>query len=103
MTTDGVVYVLVIAGAVPATLFVILYPILSPSFWRSWIGRALEISALALALLLDLSVASRYFGHPLTPAVRLALVALIALGAWLEFLALLINVNRAIREFGKGE
>jgi len=97
MTTDDVVYTLVVAGAVPATLFVVLYPILSPSFWRSWIGRALETSALALALLLDLSVAVKYIGHPLTPAVRVSLVALITLGAWLKFLALVVEKFRAGR------
>ena len=86
---------LVIAAAIPATLFVVLYPILSPSFWRSWIGRALFTSSAGLAALLDLSLLAKWFGLILAREVVSMILLLIALGAWLKLAALLREKFRA--------
>lgn len=80
---------LVIAAAVPATLFVVLYPILSPQFYRSWIGRALETSSFGLAALLDLSLLAKWFGLILAREVVTGILVVIAAGAWLKLAALL--------------
>lgn len=88
---------LVIAGAVPATLFVLLYPILSPQFYRSWIGRALFTSSFGLAALLDLSLLAKWFHLILPREVVAMIVLLIAVGAWLKLAALLREKWLAVR------
>lgn len=91
---------LVIAAAIPATAFVVLYPILSPQFWRSWIGRALFTSSLGLALLLDLSLAAKWFEWLAPRAVLTGILIVIALGAWLKLAALLREKFHATRRAG---
>lgn len=89
MTYQTLVDLLVIVAAIPATLFVILYPFLSPQFWRSWIGRALFTSSIGLAALLDLSLMAKWFHTILAREVVAAILVLIAAGAWLKVAALL--------------
>lgn len=91
MTIEFWVDILVIAAAIPATLFVILYPILSPQFWRTWIGRALETSSFGLAILLDLSLVAKWFGWQAPRVSVLVILAIIAAGAWLKVVALVMN------------
>ena len=79
---------LVIAAAIPATLFVILYPILSPQFYRSWIGRGLFTSSAGLAALLDLSLLAKWFTIILDRWIVAGILVLIAAGAWLKLAAL---------------
>lgn len=90
---------LVIAAAVPATLFVVLYPLLSPQFWQTWIGRALFTSSAGLAALLDLTLLSKWF-ELLVPRELLSLIlALIAAGAWLKLGALVLAKRAAFRSW----
>lgn len=98
MSTDAIVFFNICWGAVAATLFVVLYPSLSPGWRRTWIGWALLTSSTALALLLDLSVAARVFGREYLhyPAVVISITALVALGATLKLTALLVTKVRAM-------
>lgn len=86
MTTIGLV--LIFAAAVPATVVPVAYGLLLP-WWRSWLGRAFMTEATALALVLDLSLAFRYWpGHDTIKGdVALAVYALIAAGCWMMLLA----------------
>jgi hypothetical protein len=92
MSTDAVVFFNICWAAVAATLFVILYPSLSPGWRKTWIGWALLTSSTALALLLDLSVISKVFGTHYwnSPYVRIGVTGLVALGASLKVTALLV-------------
>lgn len=98
MTADTYIFSTVCWGAVCASLFVLLYPFLSPGWRRTWIGWALLTSSTALALLLDLSVASRVFGREFLHYVPLvmAVTTLVALGATLKLTALLVTKIRAV-------
>lgn len=89
-TVDTVARWMVYATAVPATLFIVLYAFTVP-WWSTMIGRALLVSSTALALLIDLSalyhvLGADYLGRDL---VRLAVLALVFLGASLKLTALL--------------
>lgn len=98
MTADSLVFFFVCWGAVAATLFVLLYPALSPGWRRTWIGWALLTSSSALALLLDLSVLSKVTGGEYlhSAIIRVSITAYIALGASLKLTALLVMKARAI-------
>lgn len=91
MNADTMVTGFLFWGAVCATFFVFAYPILSDGWSRRWIGWALLISSIALALLLDLAVASRMFGEDYLarPYLRVSVTFLVALGATLKVVALL--------------
>lgn len=89
MSYQTLIDLLVIAAAIPATLFVILYPTLSPSFWRTWIGRGMWTSSAGLAALLDLSLIAKWFGWIMPRLVVAAILLLIALGAASKLHALL--------------
>lgn len=81
---------LITAAAAAATLFVFAYGLAAP-WWRSVVGRALWISDLSLALLLDLALAA-YWGHFTVPAWgRLGIYTLVAVGAWLRLGAVAHN------------
>lgn len=97
MSTDTYIFAAVCWGAVAATLFVILYPVLSPGWRRTWIGWALLTSSTALALLLDLSVAGRVFGREFLhyDSVVIIVTTLVALGATLKLTALLVTKVRS--------
>ena len=97
MSTDTYIFFAVCWGAVASTLFVILYPSLSPGWRRTWIGWALLTSSTALALLLDLSVAGRVFGREFLhyDSVVIVVTTLVALGATLKLMALLVMKARS--------
>jgi hypothetical protein len=100
MSSDTYVLSAICWGAVCSTLFVLLYPALSPGWRRTWIGWALLTSSTALALLLDLSVAGRVFGREFLhyEAVVIAVTTLVALGATLKLTALLVTKFRDYRD-----
>lgn len=99
MTADLWVLIFIWWGAIPATLFVILYPLLSPGWRRTPIGWALLISSTSLALLLDLSLATKIFGPEFLARdpIRITVVALIAAGATLKLVALVTGKVRLFR------
>lgn len=83
--------VLLWAGAVPGTLFVLIYGLGGNHWWLSWIGRALFISTLGLALLFDLSLFNHYHPLVLTVTESNVVVGFVALGVWLKLVALLAD------------
>jgi len=97
-TADALVFFFVCWGAATATLFVVLYPWLSPGWRRTWIGWALLTSSSALALLLDLTVLSKLTGGEYLHSgiVRVSITAYIAVGATLKLTALLVTKTRAV-------
>lgn len=100
MSVDTLVMILVCWGAFMATTFVIGYPLLSEAWRRTWIGWALLTSSAALALLLDLAVASMIFGGDYLgrPYFRVTVTFLVALGATLKVVALFsAKVRAALR------
>lgn len=99
MTADAIVFFFICWGAAAATLFVILYPALSPGWRRTWIGWALLTSSTALALLLDLSLAGKVFGREFLhyQVIRVGITGLVAAGATLKLTALLREKFRAVR------
>lgn len=99
MSADTWVEVFIWWGAIPATLFVILYPALSPGWRRTFIGWALLVSSSALALLLDLSLATEVFGADFIARdpIRVTITALIAAGATLKLAALIVGKVQQLR------
>jgi len=82
--------VLVWIAAVPQTIFIALYGCTN-RWWLSWIGRALFTSSLALALLLDLSLFTYYHPSLLNETQTNLILAIVALGAILKLLAIVID------------
>lgn len=78
---------LVYGTAIPATTFAVTYGLTTP-WWTTMIGRALLVSSSALALLVDLSLVSNWWGIILPEWVVIGVFALIFTGAWLKLLAL---------------
>lgn len=90
-------YILVLLAAVPATAFPIVYGITARRvWWRVPAGRALMVSTVALALLLDMALV--FYLAPVSDSTRLginvAVVGLIAVGAWLKFGALVHELHQ---------
>lgn len=102
--TDTIAVLLIVAAAPAQTAFVILYGVGSP-WWRSVVGRALFTKALALALLIDISVAYHFLGdnYALREVVRLSVFALIAIGTWLQLGALIYERRRRGRDRFAGQ
>lgn len=101
MSVDVLAVVLIALAAPPATLFPPCYAVIARGvWWRTPTGRALMTSTVALALLIDISLAYRAFGdnYALRDVVRLTVFGLIALGAWLKFGALLYEWHQGRRE-----
>lgn len=101
MNADTAATVLVIAAAPAATLFPFVYAWVARGiWWRTPTGRALMASSTGLALLIDISLVYKAFGddYALRDAVRLSVYALIALGAWLKFGALLYEWSKSRRD-----
>jgi len=90
MTADNAAYVLLIASAPPATLFPLLYGFTLP-WYASLIGRALMISSVGLALLVDISLAYRILGaeYQARDFVRISVFSLITIGSYLQLWALI--------------
>lgn len=97
MTADSLVMFFICWGATASTLFVLLYPSLSPGWRKTWIGWALLTSSSALALLLDLSVVGKLFGTEYlhSAIIRVVVTFLVATGATLKLTALLVTKVRA--------
>lgn len=94
MSVDAWVEFFIWWGAVASTSFVILYPLLSPGWRRTLIGWGLLVSSSALAMLLDLTLATKVLGPDFFlryPEFRIAVVALVAVGATLKLTALLVG------------
>lgn len=79
---DWQVTFLTITG-VAATLFPVIYTVFAP-WWRSQVGRALVVSDVSLAALVDLSLLGYWFGWHFSNHVSTAVVALIAVAALLR-------------------
>lgn len=92
MTTDDVMYVLVLAAFVPANLFVTLYGC-TAKWWRSHIGRSLIISSVGLAALIDISFLVRILGEDYAGrnAARVVAFSLVVLGCWYQLGAFLVE------------
>lgn len=94
-TVDQAAQWLVYAAAPPVTVFVVLYGFTTP-WWTTWIGRALLVSSIGFALLLDLSAAYQLLGADYLgrAAVRLTVLSIVCAGAWLKLIALLVEKRR---------
>lgn len=90
MSAEDVALILLLISAPPATLFPLVYGLTAP-WHRSLIGRALMTKATGLALLIDISLTYRLLGadYQGRDAVRLTVFALITVGVWMQFIALL--------------
>lgn len=96
-TADHIALIMIWLSAPAQTLFVLIYGTRSP-WWRSLLGRALFTKALALALLLDLSLWTRI--HPTWPwqlETTLVVIGLVLVGSWMQLSALLVERWRVSR------
>lgn len=94
MSADDIALWLVRLAAPPQTLFVLVYGLWMP-WWRTQTGRAIFTKSLALALLLNLSLLSVAIGpYPGHQVVEVCVIGLVAVGAWLQLLALLVEMLR---------
>lgn len=82
--------IVVILGAVPATLATLIYFVAAP-WWRSWPGRAFFSTMLALALLLDLTLFFRWWPNhwPVKQDIAHGVYVLVAIACWLKLYAVL--------------
>ena len=89
MTADLAALLLIVGTAPAITLFTVLYG-LTTKWWQQWIGRALFLSSMGLALLVDISLLYRVLGddYALRDVVRLTVYSIIFLGAWFKLIAL---------------
>lgn len=99
MSADVAAVILILAAAPPATLFPIVYGFTAP-WWKTLIGRALLTKAIGLALLIDISLIYKFLGDEyfLRDVVRLSVYALITVGTWMQFSALLVEKYHARKE-----
>ena len=95
MSADTAAVLLVLLAAPAQTGFAVFYSVTSP-WWRTLIGRALFTKAWGLALLIDISLLYKWLGdeYALRDVVRLTVYALIAVGAWLQLVAFLVERRR---------
>lgn len=90
MSADTASLILILIAAPAQTMFILIYGLGSP-WWRSLLGRALFTKALGLALLVDISVLYHFLGdeYVYRDVVRVTVFSLIAVGAWLQLMALI--------------
>jgi hypothetical protein len=91
VTTDQVATLLVYIAAPAATLFPIAYAIAAP-WWSTWTGRAVLVSKVGLALLVDAALAFHLHGdteYPYHSQLILVAFALIVVGTYMYFAALI--------------
>lgn len=81
-------------GAVGATLFTLTYPVLARTWWRTQVGRAMEVTMLGLALLLDVALCFYWFGWTVPGWLARTIYVVIAVSPWLAGLALLAEQFR---------
>lgn len=99
-----IAYVLLILAAAPATAFPICYAWFSRGVWHTHpTGRALMLSSTALAVLLDWELLTAVVPVPpeVEQSLTLAILALIAGGAWLKLGALLYEARHRHDEGGQ--
>lgn len=82
---DQIAFALICYSALPATLFVVVYA--RRPWWRSIYGRALMLSGLSLALLLDLTLLFRWVPVPGAHVIQLVVFALVAVATTLMCVA----------------
>lgn len=99
MTADDVARVLILAAAIPATAYWVLFVFGTRGWWKRSVGRALAVKATALMLLCDISAAYQVFGsdYPYRDAVRITVFLLVVLGLWLQLGALVHERFKASR------
>jgi NhaP-type Na+/H+ or K+/H+ antiporter len=84
--------IIVCLAALPANLFPLVY---SRRPWRaSFLGRALMVKAVGIALLIDLSIVRLVLPEiPYYEILRLVVFAVVATGIWLQFMSLVRASN----------
>jgi hypothetical protein len=95
VSADTAAVLLVLLAAPAATLFPLIYGF-TVRWWTFWIGRALMVSSTALGLLIDISLIYNWLGDDyfLRDVVRLTVFGMIAAGAWLKLIAILVEKRR---------
>lgn len=90
MTADGAFHVLVYLAYPAAVAYPLIYAART-SWWRSWVGRALLLKAVGIAILLTVSVLYQAFGphYPGRDVLRITGMALVSVGLWYALLAML--------------
>lgn len=84
---EDLIDVLVHVSAVAQTVFVVLW--LTLPWWREWVGRALMVKSVALALFLDFSLINHYAGeYAWRPYLTAGLFALVTAGIVSQVIAL---------------
>lgn len=94
-TLNAIAVALIVLAAPAATCFPIVYAFRP---WRdSLIGRALMTKAVGVALLIDISIAYQFLGndYPGRDYVRVGAYALIAVGIWFQFIAMIRAPHQA--------
>lgn len=89
---DAMALWIVRLGALPLTLFVLLYG-LTVRWWEFWIGRALMVSSTGTAALIDLALLNREIGrsYALAEPLLLAVLVFMSAGGVLKLIALLVD------------
>jgi hypothetical protein len=78
--------------APPTTGFVLVYGLTTRWYRNGFLGYALMFSSVGLAALMDASLAYRLLGeYQLRPIVLFIIFTFICVGAWLKFIALLVE------------
>lgn len=89
---------LIYGAAIPQTLYVLGFG-LRNDWWASLIGWGQFTKALAVALLLDLSILTDRFGLiPYARQIGLAVIALLFIGAWLQSSSWVVERHRQRQE-----
>jgi hypothetical protein len=78
--------------APPTTAFVLVYGLTTRWYRNGFLGYALMFSSLGLAMLMDAALLYRMLGeYQLRPVVLFVIFTFICIGAWLKFIALLVE------------
>lgn len=91
MSEFDVQQILLTITGVAATLFPVIYTLIAP-WWKSMIGRALVLSDISLALLVDIALLAYWFHWVISTHVTTAILVLIAAAAVMRCLAI-INIQ----------
>jgi hypothetical protein len=89
---DHILLTLAWLTAPPTTAFVFVYGLTTRWYRNGFLGWALMFSSFGLALLMDASLAYRVLGeYQLRPLVIFIIFSFICAGAWLKFIALIVE------------
>jgi hypothetical protein len=89
---DHILLTLAWLTAPPTTAFVFVYGLTTRWYRNGFLGYALMISSLGLAMLMDASLAYRLLGeYQLRPVILFIIFSFICAGAWLKFIALIVE------------